>query len=118
MPDRRTVLCGLAALPFAGGAVAILGQPTAASLFRSASTRRPSSPISLRPGTASAHIEASRARNGEISTPSYYVRPPDGDGFGDASTPSWRDGLTHAACPDHVERVVAEVFRQCREAAA
>ncbi len=120
MPDRRTVLCGLAALPFAGGAVAILGQPTAATPL----------PVGFDPATfladltaagygVSAYRSVPRPGYREISTPSFYVQPPEGDGFGDAYDAvmaRWTDAMK--ACPDHVECVVAEVFRQCREAAA
>ncbi len=118
MPDRRTVLCGLAALPFAGGAVAILGQPTAAVAL----------PVAFDPAAFLAELTAagygvtayrSIPRGGEnISTPSYFIRPPDGRGFGDdylAIMARWADEVR--ACPDHVERVTAEVFKQCREAA-
>ena len=120
MRDRRTVLCGLAALPFAGGAVAILGQPTAATAL----------PVSFDPVAFLADLTAAGYRvsayrsiprgGGEnTSTPSYFIQPPAGRGFGEdhrAIMARWSDAMD--ACPDHVERVVAHVFEQRREASA
>ncbi len=120
MPDRRTFLCGLAALPFAGGSVAILGRSTAATAL----------PAAFDPAAFLADLTAAGygvtayrsvpcAGYGEISKPSYYIEPPERDGFGDdysAIMARWTGAMK--ACPDHVERVTAEVFKQCREAAA
>ncbi len=57
-------------------------------------------------------------RGGEnISTPSYFIRPPEGRGFGNdylAIMARWADAVR--ACPEHVESVVAEVFERHRVA--
>ena len=120
MSDRRTVLCGLASLPCAGGAVAILGRPAVAAAL----------PVAFDPEAFLADLTAAgygvtayrsvpRPGQDEISTPSYYVQPPENGGFGDdyfAIMARWTDAMK--ACPDHVERVTAEVFKRCREASA
>ena len=111
MFDRRSFLCGLAALPLLGGSVAIVGQPAVAAAL----------PVAFDPAVFVADLmgagyEVTAYRSvplgrEERSRPSYYIQPPSGRGFGEAYfaiVARWTDAMD--ACPDHVERVVAYVF--------